>query len=165
MIPLVFAHVEQHALAKHARRADDTVDRTPVVDGGGNDLLANIELGDVAGDGDSAAAFGRDLGDDGVGDLARRITAVHRHAIVGDDDVGTPVGTGKGNRLTDAGPTAGDCDVLAFEMCGHVELLNVGRRDANRGFLLRPNPSTSGGDHKPMITPGRELRQAFSQHG
>ena len=165
VIPLVFAHVEQHALAKHACRADDTVDRTPVVDGGGDDLLANVELGDVASDGDSAAALCRDLGDDGVSDLARWVAAVHRHAVVGDDNVGTLVGTGEGDRLADAGPTAGDCDVLAFEMCSHVELLYAGRRDANRGFPLRPNPSTSGNDHEAMITPGRESRQAFVPRG
>ena len=165
MIPLVFAHVEQHALTQHARRADDTVDRTPVVDGAGDDLLADVELGDVAGDGDGIAALGRDLGDDGVGNLARRITAVHRHAVVGDDDVGALVGAGEGDRPADAGSTAGDCDVFAFEMSGHVELLNVGRPDANRGFPLRPNLSTGGGAQEAMITPGRESRRAFSPRG
>ena len=70
MIPLVLAHVEQHPLPQHTGRAHHAVDRTPLLDRGGDDLLTDGELRNVAGHGDRRATRRLDLGNDRISDIA-----------------------------------------------------------------------------------------------
>ena len=74
--------------------------------------------------GGGPAAGGVDLGDDLVGDLARRLVAVHAHAVVVDDDRRALGRAGERDRPPDAAPGSGYRDHLAVERT-HVCLRSV----------------------------------------
>ena len=95
--------------------ADRAVDAAELVHRGADDPLACVQRGDVVGDRDRGAAGRFDLGDDGVGDLARRLAAVDADPVVVDDDRGALGGAREGDGAADAAPGAGDGDDLVLE--------------------------------------------------
>ena len=85
-VPLGLGHVEEHALAQDAGDAHDAVDAAEGVDRALHDRRAALHRRDRVRVGDGVAARGLDLRDDLVGDVALRLVAVHRDAVVVDDD-------------------------------------------------------------------------------
>ena len=115
-VPLLLAHVEEHPLAQDAGDADDTVDPPEAVDRGLHDAGAALHRGDRVGHGDGVAAGGLDLLDHLVRDRAVGVLAVHRHAVVGDDDVRAQPGALDRDGAADAPPGAGDGDAQSIEV-------------------------------------------------
>ena len=126
-----------------------------------HDRRAALHRRDRVGVGDGPAARGLDLLDDRVGDLARRLVAVHRHAVVVDDH-GRALGRG-GQRdgPADAAPAARNRDHLAVE-CTHVASENRFQSDgeatsraAGRAIRVSGRTASNLGDHEAVRNPPR----------
>ena len=124
-VPLVLGHVEQHPLAEDAGHGHHAVDPAPALGTRPDDPLAAGQGGDALGHGDRLAAGGFDLGDDGLGHLALRVLAGHRHADVGHDHLGALGRGGQGDGPPDASAGAGDGHDLAVQECRHCGLLLI----------------------------------------
>ena len=85
-VPLVLAHVEEHAVAQDAGVVHQDVDGAELAHRGVDDALRGAEVGDAVVVRHRRAATRPDRGDDLVGDAARRPAAVDVPAQVVDDD-------------------------------------------------------------------------------
>src|SRR5437667_6620865 len=80
-VPLLLGHVEDHALAQDAGAADDDLEVAEAAQRRVDDRLTAGHRRDALGVGHRLAAEGLDLLDHGLRRGARRLAAVHRHAV------------------------------------------------------------------------------------
>jgi hypothetical protein len=114
-VPLVFGHIEEHALPQDPGHGHDAVDPAPRLEGRGNETRTGFHLRDVVGEGDRLATGRRDLGHHRVGHLAARILPGHTDPEIGDDHLGSLSRGGQRHGAPDAATATGDRDHLACE--------------------------------------------------
>ena len=114
-IPVVFRHVEDHAVAEDTGVVHDRVELSERVDGTLDDALRSLEIADAVAVGDGLAASLLDL----VHDLLRRsragAAAVEPPAEVVDDDLRTELRHEKRFLAPDSTTRTGDYDNFAVE--------------------------------------------------
>ena len=126
-VPLVFGHVEDHAVAKDAGDVDEDVDAAEGVDALADHVLAALGGGDGVVVGDGVAAGGGSSYGGRCADLVAHLVggagvvsgAVDVDAGVVDDDVRALLREEQGDGAADAAAGAGDYGVAAFELVGH----------------------------------------------
>ncbi len=107
-VPVLFAHVEDHAVAQDAGVVDDDVELAEVVDRAIDDSFGSLEVGDALEVGDRLAAGGSDFLDHVLRRGARLPGAVEVTAEVIHDHLGAVLGQQQRLFAPDAAAGAGD---------------------------------------------------------
>jgi hypothetical protein len=115
-VPLLFAHVEDHPLAENSRAADDRVQISERLDRGLDHRFAARHRRDALGKRDRPTAARLDLLDHGVRRLARRMPAVHAHAVVVDDHARAGSGASERDGAADPCSATRHDDDLSVEL-------------------------------------------------
>src|SRR3990172_194156 len=137
-IPLLLAHVEDHAVAQDAGDVDEDVNAAEGVDALPDNVLAALSRGDAVVVGDRVAA--------GLLDLVRYLLrgavvvpgAIDADPRVVDDHVGALLREKDGDGAADAAARAGDDGVAAFEIVSHVVTPSRARQTASLQSVSRP---------------------------
>ena len=87
-VPLLLGHVHEHAVAQDAGVVDEHVEAAERLDGGVDEALGALPVGDVVAVGDGLAAHRLDLVDDVLRRAGRLTRAVHLAAEVVHHDLG-----------------------------------------------------------------------------
>ena len=107
-VPVLFAHVEDHAVAQDAGVVDDDVQLAEVIDCAIDDPLGRLEVGDALEVGDCLAARRADFLDHVLGRRARLPGAVEVSAEVVHDHLGAVLRQQQRLFAPDAAAGAGD---------------------------------------------------------
>ena len=118
-VPVLLAHVEDHAVAQDAGVVDDDVELAEVIDRAIDDALGGLEVGDALEVGDCFAARRADFLDHVFGRRARLPGAVEVSAEVIDDDLGAVLRQQQRFFASDTAAGAGDnrnfaCPIVPF---------------------------------------------------
>src|SRR5436309_9071114 len=122
-VPLLLAHVEDHAVAQDAGAGDERIEAAPGLERRADDARGAVPGGDRLGVGDGLAAGAADLLDHVEGGAARRRAAVERDAVVVHDHPRALGGEPDGDAPSDAAARAGhDRDAAGEHVCHECDL-------------------------------------------